>query len=565
MTNRTKIFGIGDAIQQFGTPHGGREIESLYTPESFFEFTRDIWSQSDVYDHPEYFSEWHVNVVCDDMQWCLENNVNYACMMPRGHLKSTICYAFLCWLMLRSDRPSDPFYLSYNYTMAAHHMGEIKRIIESNPKLSPYFVDSTARNARFSFRYKIHNKFAEISPGGVFSFRRGRHTNTALIADDLLKDPTDPLDATQVERVENVFFSEHIYIPNKNVITVVVGTPMAPRDLFYKLRSDDRFFFRALPVRYPVPDRPILAPGIRDAKWLDNMEKGNPSAFATEMMLAPRLSEDAYITENELLSCEDSTLESLDTDGQEHILESTCTVGGFDIGKRRHPSHLSIYRTDPTTGEAIQVCQKWLDGWSYEDQISLLNNAVINFGIDRGYFDGTRGEFDERNLDPVWRPVSLQTKTQKTVAQSFETGVCSGKLRMIENERQHNQIIAVNVDLRAAETTLGHGESFWSNALALHAHKEMTGGFGPTIETVGDLGTLASQTDIALPHEFNRNTLVYEFACPNCGHKAGWIEEHKKCMVCFVENLPDIMYHPNRKEEEMPTQFFNATTKKTEK
>ena len=124
------------------------------------------------------------------------------------------------------------------------------------------------------------------------------------------------------------------------------------------------------------------------------------------MMLAPRLSEDAYITENELLSCEDDTLVSLDT-REEHTFESTCTVAGFDIGKRRHPSHLSIYRTDPVTEEVIQVCQIWLDGWSYEDQIDLLNDAVVNFGIDRGYFDNTRGEFDERNLDPVWRPVSF--------------------------------------------------------------------------------------------------------------------------------------------------------------
>ena len=561
MTSHSKIFGLSDAIQQFGTPQGGRETEPLHVPESFYEFTRDIWSQSNVYQTPAWFSEWHIKLVCDDIQWCLENTVNYCCMMPRGHLKSTICYSFLCWLMLRSDRPSDPFYLSYNYTMATHHMGEIKRIIESNPKLSPYFIDSTARNARFSFRYKIDNKYAEISPGGVFSFRRGRHTNTALIADDLLKDPTDPLDVTQVERVENVFFSEHIYIPNPGVITVVVGTPMAPRDLFYKLRTDERFFFRALPVRYPVPERPILAPGIRDAKWLDNMEKSNPSSFATEMMLSPRLSEDAYITENELFLCEDDSLKSLDVK-IEHKLESTCTIAGFDVGKRRHPSHLSIYRTDPITNEVIQVCQKWLDGWNYEDQIALLNDVVVNFGINRAYFDGTRGELDERNIDPIWRSLSLQTKTRQSVAQSFETGVYSEKLRMIKDDRQHNQIIAVNVDFRAAEVAMGHGESFWSNSLALYAHKEMTGGFGQSIEMVGDLGVMASQVnEMIATNEPNKNSIIHEGVCPNCGYSAGWIPEHNKCMICFTNGLSDIMYHQGQTKEELTTHFYDATKK----
>ena len=106
---------------------------------------------------------------------------------------------------------------------------------------------------------------------------------------------------------------------------------------------------------------------------------------------------------------------------------------------------------------------------------------------------------------------------------------------------------------------------FGPNSLALHAHKEMTGGFGQSIEMVGDLGALASRTGEALPNEFNRNTLVYTSACPICGHQAGWIPEHGKCMVCFSENLPDIMYHPGRKEEEMATHFYDATNSNSKK
>ena len=37
---------------------------------SFWEFVRDIWSQS--YDHPEYFQAWHVGVLAEDIEECVD-------------------------------------------------------------------------------------------------------------------------------------------------------------------------------------------------------------------------------------------------------------------------------------------------------------------------------------------------------------------------------------------------------------------------------------------------------------------------------------------------------------
>ena len=42
---------------------------------SFWEFLRDVWSLS--YDNPEYFKAWHVGVLAEDIEGCLEDGLNY--------------------------------------------------------------------------------------------------------------------------------------------------------------------------------------------------------------------------------------------------------------------------------------------------------------------------------------------------------------------------------------------------------------------------------------------------------------------------------------------------------
>ncbi len=38
---------------------------------------------------------------------------------------------------------------------------------------------------------------------------------------------------------------------------------------------------------------------------------------------------------------------------------------------------------------------------------------------------------------------------------------------LVDDPRQHNQLLAVNNNLQAVESPQGHGDSFWSVALAL--------------------------------------------------------------------------------------------------
>ena len=55
---------------------------------SFWEFVRDVWSQS--FDHPEYFQAWHIGVICEDVERAIQDNKNYVAILPRFHFKSTI-------------------------------------------------------------------------------------------------------------------------------------------------------------------------------------------------------------------------------------------------------------------------------------------------------------------------------------------------------------------------------------------------------------------------------------------------------------------------------------------
>ena len=55
---------------------------------SFWEFLRDVWSLS--FEHPEYFKAWHIGVIAEDIEECLESGLNYCAVLPRFHFKSTV-------------------------------------------------------------------------------------------------------------------------------------------------------------------------------------------------------------------------------------------------------------------------------------------------------------------------------------------------------------------------------------------------------------------------------------------------------------------------------------------
>ena len=70
------------------------------------------------------------------------------------------------------------------------------------------------------------------------------------------------------------------------------------------------------------------------------------------------------------------------------------------------------------------------------------------------------------------------------MAQIFEEFVHSGRLKLFRDGRQTNQILSVNNELKAPETPQGHGDAFFSIAMALLALHESE------IHGVTDVGNL---------------------------------------------------------------------------
>jgi len=480
-----------------------------YKVGSFYEFLRDIWSQS--FDNPEYFGAWHVGVLADDIEECLETGKNYVAILPRFHFKSTILgHAFSVWRLLKAKRDCSVLYLSYSDGMARYHLSEINKTVSRNPVLMD-LMDNRSPKADYSFRYYINKKPMEIMHGGLFSFKRGMHVNGALIADDVLRDPENPLNTGQITKVEDHFMTESLFIPLKGVPVIVLGTPMMPGDLLTNLQKDDRFKSRVLPALDPTPTRRVLMPELYNEEWLLQQQEARPKSFASEFLLQPHFATEAYFNEEDVVKCESEDLRSASAHQTFKMEAGDQLFAGFDVGKKRHPSHLVIFRR---RGDKIeQVHQSWLDGWNYSDQIQYLNEVAENYSLEKGYIDNTRGELEDRGLDTVWHSMTFSQKSKRTMAQIFEEYVHSGNLKLIKDERQKGQILSVSNDLKAPETPMGHGDAFFSIAMALQACYETT------IYKYESLGSVTDWLDAVSPEE--KNSIKEEAKVPDLSKWTG--------------------------------------------
>jgi len=518
--------------------------DKKYKVGTFKEFLINIWSQS--YDHPEYFKAWHVQLVADDIEECIEKGLNYVCVLPRFHFKSTVLgHAFSVWRLLTAPRDCSVLYLSYSDGMAQYHIAEINKTVKRNPILMSW-MNNKSPKADYSFRYSINDKPADIMHGGLFSFKRGMHVNGALIADDILRDPENPLNMGQITKVEDHFMTESLFIPLKGVPVIVLGTPMMPGDILSKLQEDSRFKSRVLPALDPVPGRRVLMPELYNEEWLLEQQKARPKSFASEFMLIPHFSTESYFEAEDLEKCESSTLINCDATIPFTCEEDDQFFAGFDVGKKRHPSHLVIFRRRGDTIE--QVHSSFLDGWNYSDQIDYLNKVSENFDLNKGYVDNTRGELEERGLDNIWKPMIFSTRSKNTMAQIFETYLHSGNLHLIKDERQKQQILSVNNELKAPETPLGHGDAFFSIAMALSAAYETTIYKIQMLGNVQDWFTTIEQGQEEDPDKMPGRGMpdlnfqpavpseALEAPNPDCQdamcNSTFWVPENKLCIYC---------------------------------
>jgi|TARA_R110000824_G_scaffold14552_5_gene61792 hypothetical protein len=483
-----EITTISNALS---TIANGLTEQEKYDVGSFREFVQNIWCYG--YDNPEYFQAWHVSVITEDVEECMELGLNYCAILPRFHFKSTILgHAFSVWRLLTAPRDCSVLYLSYADHMARYHIAEINKTVSRNPMMAG-MLENRNPKADYSARFYRNSQPMEITHGGLFSFKRGMHVNGALIADDIMRDPENPLNISQLTKIEDHFMTESLFIPLKGVPVIVLGTPMLPGDLLHKLQEDERFKTRVLPALDPAPNRRVLMPELYSEEWLLQQQKARPKSFASEFMLTPHFSTEAYFDDDDITKCEDPSLinypSAKEYKGSQY---GDLLFGGFDVGKKRHPSHLVIFKK---SGERVeQVHSSFLDGWSYSDQIVFLNEIADNYGLAMGYIDNTRGELEDRGLDARWHSMTFTRKSKNTMAQVFEQFVHSGNLKLLEDERQKQQILSVSNELKAPETPLGHGDAFFSISMALQAAHD-------TAYKYTNVGNVADWLDAVAPGE----------------------------------------------------------------
>ena len=121
--------------------------------------------------------------------------------------------------------------------------------------------------------------------------------------------------------------------------------------------------------------------------------------------------------------------------------------------------------------------------------------------------------------------------------QVFEEYVNSGRLQMISDERQRSQITCVNNELKAPETPLGHGDSFFSVAMALLACYEQE---TSSTSLIGDMNDFTPKpTDKGIEPKFDGeyNDETIKESCPECGSTNAWIPVNSLCLACYAGSL----------------------------
>ena len=385
-------------------------------------------------------------------------------------------------------------YMSFTQDLGEYHTKRLKRYIDAMPEVYQNHRSLSSAESIIYYELKDHSgpkKFL-CEPSGILSFKRGRHP-TGMICDDILKDPAVKLDLSQLIKIERAFVEEIENMPSEDLH--LVGTPQDQEDLFHKKSKDPAFDSKIYTAEADPTNKKALWESNPKFNWVELMKKkkANPKMYMKEFMCMPVRSMDAYISLDQINDSIKSRLKNYSF-ARPAYLKGRTVVGGFDIGKKTHPSHFSIFalsrkqfkcvRINKATGEttetmeyrAYQIHSKFMDGWDYIDQIDYIKSAISVFHVDKLFYDNTRSEFESAaeagSLPAEMEPVSFTVKEKFSMATELDIAMSHGLVWLINDDRQKRQMLSVDCDLKAAETEEGHGDAFFSNGLAIKARVE---------------------------------------------------------------------------------------------
>lgn len=443
----------------------GEIVDGDEYANGFDYFIRNVFSASFISSGGLIYGKYirDVAVEMNDYQWTMD-------ISARDHFKSTRLYACVMYDIFCSEQDIECHYFSYMSSMSAYHIAKIKKMISENP----FFTDIIDKSFGALASIRVINHYGKIYscvPQGLLTFKRGIHAERVYI-DDPLKDPENKLAPRAILQVNNVMKMEIFPMIKKGGHCRIVGTPQTNVDFFFDENMCSRYHRTIKPAIVDEAKKIALFPEWKDYDELCRIRHIiGEKPFNQEYMTKPSYTEDAYIERARLMKVVDKDLEECKNYNGDYDV-----VGGMDLGKKAHPSHLVLYerRRDNETGKwkYKQLLSKWFDGVDYSDQLTQVKMLVEQFKVVKLRYDNTRAEFEafaEQGILPAcMEPVVFGMRKNQEMAVSLDTVVKEERVRMLDDTRQIDQILQVNSELQAVESPLGHGDSFWSNALALY-------------------------------------------------------------------------------------------------
>lgn len=442
------------------------ELQIAEAMESNRKFINDIFSLG----FTEFITGEYINRIADFM----ENRYTMR-VSARDHFKSTSFYSHFLWTSLKNPHKDiEGHYFSFKEKMASYHIAKIKKLKADNPVFD--LCEDKKTIAESIIKYTWDGKhFHTLVPHGLLGFKRGIHGDLFYV-DDPFQDPASKLVITIIAKINNILKTEILDMVKKGGQLHIAGTPQTKSDFFFDDQLKKSFASLILPAIVDEKNKKTLWPEWMDwDKLMQKKAERGEKIFNQEYMCSPVYTEEAFFKKEQILKVVDETNARKLKPSQKHQTKNNV-IAGFDVGKKVHPSHLAVFEEDDR-GIRTMIYQKFMDHWTYIKQAEFLYYIIDQFGIDRLYYDATRGEFESLSeqgyLHPNMVPINFTTKTKNSMAVEFEKAVEHKKILLLNHARMINQILTVDNELNAIETPEGHGDSFWSIALAFSDKTEV--------------------------------------------------------------------------------------------
>lgn len=291
----------------------------------------------------------------------------------------------------------------------------------------------------------------------------------------------EKIEKSHAEVVDFVIPNTHSFISNG---LVSHNTPQTTQDFMFDREGlGTKFDIWIAPAILDEANHVTLWPDLWPWERLDEERRliNDIDKFNREYQAQPASTAKSYIKRDKLIAA--ATSQSMEFRPHPE-LENHTIIGGFDVGKRRHPSHLALFdkihvgedKDGVDIYKYVQIFDKWMDKWEYGDQVDYLNTACEYFHVSNLFWDSTRGEldsFEEKDkLDKAMKPLSMGGSRKKhAIAANFGDLMNNDQVTIVNNRRTTEHILLVDGNLNCQEILkgdlIGHGDSFWSCATAL--------------------------------------------------------------------------------------------------